>query len=117
MAQQPRSPIQTRLPLTPPEATDGLYTLTQPHMQDPVGWLWVSNNGALEDWVVTSNWQNPAPGNPSQEVTFDYVAASGTVTSITQLLAWIKTNYPVECPSITGRYRHSVAYLPASCPP
>ncbi len=112
-----RSAIPCRVPLPPPEITDGVYTLTQPHLQDPVGWLWVSQNGGLEEWVVTSSWHMPSSGNTPQDVTFEYVAPSSTVTSVTDLLAWIKANYPVECPSITGRFRHSVSYMPVSCPP
>ena len=96
---------------------DDLVTLTQPHTTSPVGWLWVSQSGALEHWVVTSNWNGPSSSNTPQAVTFVYVAPSSTVTSVTAFLAWIKSNFPLECPSITDRYQHGVTRYSASCPP
>lgn len=109
--------IPVRAPMRPPEASTGLYTLSQPHASDPVGWLWVSQNGAVEDWVVTSDWRDPSSGNPQQLVTFAYVAPSSTVTSVTEFLAWIKDQYSTPCANITDRYRHSVTHSMASCPP
>lgn len=117
MLPRPAPQVPARAPLSPPELDGGLYTLTQPHALDPVGWLWVSQSGALEDWVTTDNWQAPGSGNTTQAVTFTYIAASSTVTSVTELLEWIRDNYPNQCPNITDRYRHGVTHFAVVCPP
>lgn len=117
MPQRSFRPVPVRSPLPPPELADGLYTLSQPHENVPVGWVWVQGNGGVEEWVVTTGWRSPASGNTPQDVTFAYVAASSTVSSVTAFLAWIKSNYPSECPGITTRYRHVVTPYSVSCPP
>lgn len=117
MSLRPAPQVPARTPQAPPEFREGLYTLTQPHSLDPVGWLWVSQNGALEDWVVTDNWQDPSSSNTPQAVTFTYIAASNTVANVTAFLEWIRDTYPNQCPNITDRYRHAVTHYAATCPP
>lgn len=117
MSHGPRARIPSRAVLAPPEIMDGLYTLTQPHTPSPVGWLWVSQGGALEHWVVTSNWRDPSSSNTPQAVTFVYVAPYSTVANVGAFLAWIKSSFPLECPLITDRYEHVVTQYSASCPP